>query len=462
MPRIACVSMESAPQRMLNPARPDWSPDSWTFKPAAQQPVYPSHPALDDVLRTLRVLPPLVTMAEVESLRGQLGEAAAGRKFLLQGGDCAESFDDCTAPAIVNRIKVLLQMSLVLVHGSEKPVIRVGRFAGQYAKPRSSDIEVREGVSLPAYRGDLVNRNRFDESGRIPDPELLLRAYERSALTLNYTRALVRGGLADLHHPENWNIGFIQKSELAKEYGQILDSVSHALRFMENVLGVHAEAMQHVDLYTSHEGLHLAYESAVTRPEDRRWYNLSTHMPWIGARTASVDGAHVEYFRGIANPIGIKVAASTAPDDCLQVLDVLDPHHQPGRITLIHRFGAANIRHGLPALIRAIRASGRQVLWCCDPMHGNTKTTSGGIKTRHFADILTELEGAFDVHASEGSYLGGVHLELSGEDVTECIGGASGITESDLARAYKSDVDPRLNYEQALEVAMLIAHRLRS
>jgi 3-deoxy-7-phosphoheptulonate synthase len=447
---------------MLNPVRPDWSPDSWTSKPAAQQPVYPSHRALDDALRTLRVLPPLVTVPEIESLREQLADAAAGRKFLLQGGDCAESFDDCTAPAIVNRIKVLLQMSLVLVHGSEKPVIRVGRFAGQYAKPRSSDTEVREGVSLPAYRGDLVNRKGFDESGRIPDPELLLRAYERSALTLNYTRALVRGGLADLHHPENWNIGFIQKAELAKEYGQILDSVSHALRFMENVLGVHAEAMQHVDLYTSHEGLHLAYESAVTRPEDRRWYNLSTHLPWIGARTASVDGAHVEYFRGIANPIGIKVAASTTPDDCLRVLDVLDPHHESGRITLIHRFGASNIRQGLPALIRAIRASGRQVLWCCDPMHGNTKTTSGGIKTRHFAEILNELEGAFDVHASEGSYLGGVHLELSGEDVTECIGGASGITESDLARAYKSDVDPRLNYEQALEVAMLIAHRLRS
>ena len=462
MPRIACVSMESAPHSMLNPARPDWSPDSWTYKPAAQQPVYPSNSTLDAALRRLRVLPPLVTAGEVEALRAQLADAAAGRKFLLQGGDCAESFDDCTAPAIVNRIKVLLQMSLVLVHGSEKPVIRVGRFAGQYAKPRSSDTEIRDGVSLPAYRGDIVNRKSFDESARIPDPELLLRAYERSALTLNYTRAVVRGGLADLHHPENWNIGFIQKAELAKEYGYILDSVSHALRFMENVLGVHAEAMQHVDLYTSHEGLHLAYESAVTRSDEGRWYNLSTHLPWIGARTASVDGAHVEYFRGISNPIGIKVAASTTPDDCLRVLDALDPLQQPGRITLIHRFGAANIRQGLPSLIRAIRASGRQVLWCCDPMHGNTKTTAGGIKTRHFADILNELEGAFDVHAAEGSYLGGVHLELSGEDVTECVGGASGITESDLARAYKSDVDPRLNYEQALEVAMLIAHRLRS
>ena len=404
----------------------------------------------------------MVTAWEIETLKSDLAEIAAGRKFLLQGGDCAESFGDCNAPAIVNRIKVLLQMSLVLVHGSEKPVVRVGRFAGQYAKPRSSDNETRDGIALPAYRGDLINRKSFDETSRMPDPELMLRAYERAALTLNYTRALVRGSLADLHHPENWNIGFIQKAELAKEYSQILDSVSHALRFMENVLGVQAEAMQRVDLYTSHEGLHLRYEEAITRNEGSRWYNLSTHFPWIGARTTSVEGAHVEYFRGIANPIGIKVAANTEADSCLRVLDILDPEREPGRITLIHRFGAEKIRPALPAYIRAVKASGRHVVWCCDPMHGNTKTTSGGIKTRHFADILSELGAAFDVHASEGTYLGGVHLELSGEDVTECVGGASGITESDLARAYKSDVDPRLNYEQALEVAMLIAHKLRT
>jgi 3-deoxy-7-phosphoheptulonate synthase len=447
---------------MPYPAPQDWSPNSWRSKTAAQQPTYPSEQKLQAVLRILSVLPPLVTPGEIDSLRLQLAEAAAGRKFLLQGGDCAESFDDCNAPAIVNRLKVLLQMSLVLVHGSQKPVIRVGRFAGQYAKPRSSDLETRDNVTLPAYRGDLVNRIGFEESARVPEPDLLLRAYERSALTLNYTRALVRGGLADLHHPENWDIGFIQKAELASEYRHILGSVSHALRFMENVLGVHAEAMQHVDLYTSHEGLHLAYEEAITRSEGGHWYNLSTHLPWIGARTAAFDGAHVEYFRGIANPMGMKVAASTTPDDCLRVLDTLDPQRQPGRITLIHRFGAGKIREALPPLIRAVQKSGRQVLWCCDPMHGNTKTTASGIKTRHIADILNELEGAFDVHAAEGNYLGGVHLELSGEDVTECVGGAAGITESDLARAYKSDVDPRLNYEQALEVAMLIAHRLRS
>jgi 3-deoxy-7-phosphoheptulonate synthase len=445
-----------------HPAPRDWSPISWRSKPAAQQPSYPSEAELQSALRRLAELPPLVTAWEIEALKGDLAEIAAGRKFLLQGGDCAESFVDCNAPAIVNRIKVLLQMSLVLVHGSEKPVVRVGRFAGQYAKPRSSDSETRDGITLPTYRGDLINRKSFDETSRLPDPELMLRAYERAALTLNYTRALVRGSLADLHHPENWNIGFIQKAELAKEYAQILDSVSHALRFMENVLGIHAEAMQRVDLYTSHEGLHLPYEEAITRNEGGRWYNLSTHFPWIGARTTSLEGAHVEYFRGIANPIGIKVASNTDAESCLRVLDLLDPDREPGRITLIHRFGAEKIRPALPAFIRAMKASGRQVIWCCDPMHGNTKTTSGGIKTRHFADILSELEAAFDVHASEGTYLGGVHLELSGEDVTECVGGASGITESDLARAYKSDVDPRLNYEQALEVAMLIAHKLRT
>lgn len=441
--------------------RPEWSPSSWRSKPAAQQPAYPSGDRLQAVLRSLEALPPLVTPWETETLKKELAEAAAGRKFLLQGGDCAESFQDCTSLAVINRIKVLLQMSLVLVHGSEKPVIRVGRFAGQYAKPRSSDNETRDDVTLPAYRGDLVNRKEFNEAARIPDPDLMLRAYEKSALTLNYTRALVRGGLADLHHPENWNIGFIQKAELAKEYSQILESLSHALRFMENILGVQGEALQRVDLFTSHEGLHLPYEEAITRQENGRWYNLSTHFPWIGARTAAIDGAHVHYFSGISNPIAMKVAAGTDPETCLRILDILDPHQEPGRITLIHRFGVANVAESLPLLIRAIRGSGRRVLWCCDPMHGNTRTTRNGIKTRHFEDILSELKTSFDVHGAEGSYLGGVHLELSGDDVTECIGGASGITESDLARAYKSDVDPRLNYEQALEVAMLIAHRLR-
>ena len=401
-----------------------------------------------------------MTAWEIEQLKRQIAEAAAGKRFLLQGGDCAESFTDLDAAAITNKIKILLQMSLVLVHGIEKPVIRVGRLGGQYAKPRSADGETRDGVTLPSYRGDIVNGSAFDPAARTPDPRRMLTGYERAALTLNYVRALTRGGFADLHHPENWDLGFIKQSALATEYCQIVRNVGRALRFIENVLGVHAEGMERVDIYTSHEGLLLPYEQAQTRMFTGRFYNVATHLPWIGARTLQLDGAHVEYFRGIANPIGVKVAASLQPDELLRLLDVLDPHREPGRITLIHRFGHSRIAACLPALIRAVKTEGRDVLWCCDPMHGNTKTTVSGIKTRLFSDILSELQQAFDLHRAEDSTLGGVHFELSGENVTECVGGASGIEEADLHRAYKSEVDPRLNYEQALEMAMLIAHKL--
>ena len=408
----------------------------------------------------LAALPPLVTPWEIEQLKTQIAEAAAGRRFLLQGGDCAESFNDLGGAAVTNKIKILLQMSLVLVHGIQKPVIRVGRLAGQYAKPRSADIETREGITLPCYRGDIVNASAFTAASRTPDPVLMLRGYERAAMTLNYVRALTRGGFADLHHPENWDLGFIQKSELAADYGEIVCNVSRALRFMENVLGIHAEAMERVDIYTSHEGLLLPYEQAQTRNSGGRWYNVSTHLPWIGARTLQQDGAHVEYFRGIANPIGVKVAASLDPDKLLRLLDVLDPDREPGRITLIHRFGHDRIAACLPPVIRAVKSEGRAVLWCCDPMHGNTKSTVSGIKTRQFAEILSELQQAFEAHSAEGSTLGGVHFELSGENVTECVGGLSGVEEADLHLAYKSEVDPRLNYEQALEMAMLVAHKL--
>lgn len=408
----------------------------------------------------LAALPPLVTAWEVDQLRGQLAEAAAGKRFLLQGGDCAESFGECDAATITNKIKVLLQMSLVLVHGIEKPVIRVGRFAGQYAKPRSADTETRDGVTLPCYRGDVVNASAFTEEARTPDPRLMLRGYELAALTLNYIRALARGGFADLHHPENWELGFLGRSALAEEYRHILRSVAHALRFMENVLGIHADAMERVDFFASHEALLLPYEEAQTRPVGGRWYNLSTHLPWIGARTLDLDGAHIEYFRGIVNPIGVKVAPSVDGGRLLRLLEVLDPNREPGRITLIHRFGHERIGDCLAPLLRAVKAEGRQLLWCCDPMHGNTKTTTSGIKTRHFSDILSELQQAFDIHHAEGSTLGGVHFELSGDHVTECVGGASGVEEADLHRAYKSAVDPRLNYEQALEMAMLVAHKL--
>ncbi len=441
---------------------PEWTPDSWKKKPVLQQPTYPNAAALDSVLQRLTRLPPLVTSGEVEALKGQLAEAAEGKRFLLQGGDCAEGFDDCDAAIITSKLKILLQMSLVLVHGSKKRIIRMGRFAGQYAKPRSADTETRDGVTLPCYRGDMINRIAFTPSDRIPDPELLLRGYERSALTLNFIRSLVDGGFADLHHPEYWDLGFASHSPLAEEYHRMVASIVESVRFMETVSGASLGDLHGVDFFTSHEGLHLLYEHAQTRHVPRRtgWYDLSTHFPWIGDRTRALDGAHVEFFRGIANPIGVKVGGSMAPDELVRATEILNPLNEPGRLTLIHRFGTDRIGRLLPPLIEAVRKAGRSVLWCCDPMHGNTETTRDGIKTRGFNRILGELEQAFQIHEASGSILGGVHFELTGEDVSECTGGARGLTETDLGRAYKSQVDPRLNCDQALEMAMLIARRM--
>lgn len=438
---------------------PEWSPSSWRSKPAAQQPIYASAQELARIVDQLACLPPLVTSWEVELLKNQIAEAAHGKRFLLQGGDCAEQFDECTADIITNKLKILLQMSLVLVQGSKKPVTRVGRFAGQYAKPRSEPFETRDGVTLPSYRGDLINGTGFTEAERVPNPELLLRAYERSAATLNFIRALVKGGFADLHHPEYWDLDFAQHSPLAGQYHDIANRVVEALQFMENVVNIRAGEMQSVDFFTSHEGLHLIYEEAQTRRVPRRegWYNLSTHFPWIGMRTADPLGAHVEYFRGIANPIAVKVGPAATPAVVSRLLDLLHPDDEPGRLTFIHRFGHKAIAAGLPPLIEAVRASGKTVLWCCDPMHGNTRQTAGGMKTRHFDDILSELEQAFAIHRTCGSYLGGVHFELTGDDVTECLGGARNLRDADLKRAFHSEVDPRLNYEQSLEMAMLVA-----
>jgi 3-deoxy-7-phosphoheptulonate synthase len=443
---------------------PSWSPQSWRAKPAAQQAAYPSQPALDRVLGELSKLPPLVTSWEIEALKTQLAQAAEGRRFLLQGGDCAESFAECTADSITNKLKILLQMSLVLVQGARKPVIRVGRFAGQYAKPRSDDFETRDGVRLPSYRGDLINSPAFTASDREPDPRLLLRAYERSALTLNFIRALVRGGFADLHHPENWDLDFTTLSPLAEEFREAARRVQDSLQFMENILDVHPSEIASVDFFSSHEGLHLFYEEAQTRQVPRRegWYNLCTHLPWLGVRTADPDGAHVEYFRGIANPIGLKIGPSMSRDQVLRLLDILHPNDEPGRMTLIHRFGNQRIAECLPPLIETVRLSGKKVLWCCDPMHGNMRVTSSGIKTRHFDDLRGELEQAFAIHRQHGNWLGGVHFELTGEDVTECLGGARNLVDSDLTRDYRSEVDPRLNYEQALEMAMLIGRIMGS
>jgi 3-deoxy-7-phosphoheptulonate synthase len=472
-----------------------WSPTSWQKRPAAQQPVYADPDAAGRVAAQLARLPPLVTSWEVESLKAQLAEAAVGRRFLLQGGDCAESFDDCEPDAITSKLKILLQMSLVLVHGTQKRIIRVGRFAGQYAKPRSEEIESVNGAAVATYRGDLINRSGSTAAERTPDPQLLLRGYERAALTLNFIRALIDGGFADLHHPEYWDLGFVRHSPRAAEYQRIVEEIGASLRFMETLAGQTVGEIGRVDFFTSHEGLHLLYEQAQTRTVPRRegWYNLSTHFPWIGVRTSAPEGAHIEYFRGLRNPIAVKVGPMmppppVAPTAALQpatpamlrgripaLLEALHPANEPGRLTIIHRFGSQRIADLLPPLIEAVQQSGRSVVWCCDPMHGNTKivtthasapgAASGAaglaVKTRRFDDILAELEQAFDIHQRLGAPLGGVHIEVTGENVTECTGGARGLSEADLSRAYRSHVDPRLNYEQALELAMLIARRAR-
>jgi 3-deoxy-7-phosphoheptulonate synthase len=441
-----------------------WHPASWQSKPAEQQPRYDDPAALERVVAQLSRLPPIVVSWEVEALRERLAAAQRGQAFLLQGGDCAETFADCESDQIAKKLKILLQMSLVLLHGLKKPIIRVGRMAGQYAKPRSADTETRDGATLPSYRGDLVNRPEFTAEARAADPSLLLRGYERAALTLNFVRALVDGGFADLHHPEYWDLGFVKHSPLKETFGRIADSIADSLDFFEGLSGRRVHEAMHAGFYASHEGLLLLYEQAQTRfiPRKERWYNLSTHMPWIGMRTAQLDGAHVEYFRGISNPVAVKIGSAVDPAWAQGLVATLNPQNEPGRLTFIHRFGAKDIEKRLPPLIEAVRSTGQTVLWVCDPMHGNTETTTGGVKTRRFESILKEIELAFRIHAELGSYLGGVHIELTGEDVTECTGGARGLTDGDLQRAYRSSVDPRLNYEQALELALLIADRARS
>jgi 3-deoxy-7-phosphoheptulonate synthase len=429
-----------------------------------QQPEYPDGERLNGVLAELSQLPPLVTSWEVLLLRQQLAEAAAGARFVLQAGDCAERFVYCTPDRIANTLKVLLQMSLVLVVGAQRPVIRIGRFAGQYAKPRSADVETRDGVRLPSYRGDNVNRVEFTAEARTPDPLLLLRGHERAALTLNFVRSLVKGGFADLHHPEYFDLDWVQHAPLADEYHRMVDTIGESLRFMENVLGVRAGETDRIDFFTAHEALHLAYEEAQTRcvPRQPGWFNLTTHFPWVGLRTNDPHGAHIEYLRGIENPVGVKVGPGVTREQVAGWMETLDPKRTPGRLTLIHRFGAKRIAEALPRLVEQVRAEGGSVLWVCDAMHGNTQTTAGGVKTRHFADIYAEVEQAFDIHRALGQQLGGVHIELTGENVTECIGGARGQSEQDLARAYESEVDPRLNYEQSLELAFLIARKMQS
>ncbi|MBU6379118.1 MAG: 3-deoxy-7-phosphoheptulonate synthase class II [Gammaproteobacteria bacterium] len=449
---------------MKTPEHQSWNPTSWQTRPAQQQPTYRDPDALADAVAKLSRLPPIVVSWEVERLREELAAAQRGERFLLQGGDCAESFEDCESDKIAKRLKILLQMSLVLTHGLKKPVIRVGRMAGQYAKPRSADTETRNGVTLPSYRGDIVNGADFTAEAREPDPQLLLRGYERAALTINFIRALIDGGFADLHHPEYWDLGFVGHSPFKSEYERIVASVADGLEFFETISAKEVHHALRAEFYASHEALVLHYEQAQTRfiPRQNHWYNLSTHMPWIGMRTAQVDGAHVEYCRGLANPVGVKIGAAMDAAWLQRLVTTLNPQNIPGKLALIHRYGARDVEAALPKAIQAVRATGHSVLWICDPMHGNTETSQSGLKTRRFENILRELEIATAVHQGLGSQLGGVHVELTGEDVTECTGGARGLADVDLQRAYKSTVDPRLNYEQALELALLIAERNRA
>ena len=441
--------------------QPDWDPRSWQNFPALQQATYPDQQALDAALEELSELPPLVTSWEILSLKEQIAEAQAGKRFFLQGGDCAENFQDCSSPLITNRLKVLLQMSLALVHGLQMPVVRVGRFAGQYAKPRSSDLETRDGVTLPSYRGDLVNSVEFTEAARLPDPQRLIRAHSHSAMTMNFVRSLVDGGFADVHHTEYWDLGWLEHSPLADEFHKLTESLGQSLRFMETITGRDVGSLRRVDFFTSHEALHLHYEQAQTRqvPRQDGWFNLGTHFPWIGMRTAELDGAHVEYFRGIRNPIGIKVGPEMSREWLNALLEKLNPGREAGRIVLIHRMGESKIEKYLPGLINAVHDTGSPVLWISDPMHGNTESTGDGTKTRRFRKIMREMELAIDIHRVNNSRLGGIHLELTGENVTECTGGARDLSDQDLKRAYKSTVDPRLNYEQSLEMALQIVSK---
>ncbi len=442
----------------------NWSIDSYKSHANPQAVPYEDSNAVAQATETLRKMPPLVTSWEIERLREQIAEAQLGHRFVLQGGDCAETLADCTRDIITSKLKILLQMSLVLVHASQAPVVRVGRIAGQYAKPRSTKTETRNGETLPSFFGDCVNAAEFTPEARRPDPARMITAYQHAGLTINFIRSLVAAGFADVTHPEYWELGFRDSvpAEVRSEYESKAKSLAEALRFM-SALGEKSFAeLARVEFFTSHEALHLEYEAAQASAVPRRSgaYLLSTHFPWIGERTRDPNGAHVELLRGLRNPVGVKIGPTAEPEEILAVLDKLDPRNEPGRITLITRMGAANVETALPKMIDAIKKSGRRVLWSIDPMHGNTMKTASGKKTRRFEDILLEIDRSFDAHENAGTIVGGVHFELTGENVNECVGGADGVTESDLEVNYATACDPRLNYRQALEMSFLIGRRL--
>ena len=437
----------------------NWTPTSWLDKPVKQLPDYPDRQVLDESFDTLKGLPPLVTSWEIEKLKHKLADVSAGKAFLLQGGDCAESFSLTKSPKIVNMVKVLLQTSFILIHEMGVPVVRVGRIAGQYAKPRSQDFEQVNGQNIHNYRGDLINRFEANADSRMPDPKRFVEGYHKAALTLNFLRALADEGFADLHHPEQWELNFMKNNDYYHEYEVMVESIKKAVRFMDAIAPEKATTLQKVDLYTSHEALNLYYESAQTRqvPRKKGFYNLSGHMVWLGNRTRGLDEAHVEYLRGIENPIGIKIGPPYTIDDTLRLIETLNPTHEAGKIVLITRFGKDKINNELPTLIQSVRRAGLPVVWSSDPMHGNTFSSSNDYKTRNFDHILSEIKSAFAIHRAEGSYLGSVHLELTGDNVTECVGGANGLNEADLDMNYETFCDPRLNYEQSLEMAFLVA-----
>ncbi|MFI7589454.1 class II 3-deoxy-7-phosphoheptulonate synthase [Spongisporangium articulatum] len=432
----------------------------WRDLPALQQPEWPDEAVLKEVTAELAAYPPLVFAGECDDLRDRLAAASRGEAFLLQGGDCAETFAEATADRIRNKIKTILQMAVVLTYGASMPVIKVGRMAGQYSKPRSSPTETRDGVALPAYKGDAINDYDFTPESRIPDPRRLLRAYNTSASTLNLIRAFTKGGFADLRQVHEWNRGFV-KSPANARYEVMARDIDRAMRFMA-ACGGDTDALRTVDFYSSHEGLLLDYERALTRIDSRTGtpYNVSAHMVWIGERTRQLDGAHVDLMSRVRNPIGMKVGPKTTPDELLRLIDKLDPHREPGRLTLISRMGAGTIRDVLPGLVEAVHREGMPVLWITDPMHGNTFESASGYKTRRLDDVLDEVRGFFEVHAALGTVPGGLHVELTGDDVTECLGGSERIDDADLATRYETLCDPRLNHQQSLELAFLVAEML--
>ena len=443
-----------------------WSPNSWRDFPIKQQPTYQDQALLKKVEETLASYPPLIFAGEARNLKADLARVGRGEAFLLQGGDCAESFNAFNAQNIQSLFKLMLQMAVVMTFSGEKPVVKIGRLAGQFAKPRSSDLETLNGIDLPSYRGDIVNDVAFNEASRLPDPLKLIQAYNQSAATLNLVRAFSRGGLADLNEVHRWNLDFIKNNPLGLKYEELSDKIGRSMKFIKSC-GINTDntpQLHQTTLYTSHEALLLNYEEALTRKDSitNDWYDCSAHMLWIGDRTRKLDQAHVEFFRGIHNPIGCKVGPSMKEDELIELIDALNPNNEEGRLNLIVRMGANKVEDHFPALLRKVKAEGRNVVWSCDPMHGNVEKSSSGYKTRDFDNILTEVRQFFAIHESEGTIAGGIHLEMTGDDVTECTGSQScAITAEDLASRYHTQCDPRLNANQALELAFMVSDSLK-